>query len=143
MVVELVKARAEARGCVRAQIIPVENIQGRKAVESGDTCLRKTAAGVDLNRNWAHAWRQARPRAALPFPPDAALCRRCLGAQCAPGGARCYTIGLHDQQRLSLCSASRGRWGARPWARPRPCARPRAELWCAEARRTRCGRVSC
>ncbi|KAK9841020.1 hypothetical protein WJX81_006161 [Elliptochloris bilobata] len=41
------------------KIIPVENIQGRKAVESGDACLRKTAAGVDLNRNWAHAWRQA------------------------------------------------------------------------------------
>lgn len=43
---------------VGAQIIPVENIQGRKAVESGDACLRKTSAGVDLNRNWAHAWRQ-------------------------------------------------------------------------------------
>jgi len=64
----LVKARAKARGCARAQIIPVENIQGRKAVESGDTCLRKTAAGVDLNRNWAPAGRQARPRAACPLP---------------------------------------------------------------------------
>ena len=27
-------------------------------MESGDACLRKTSAGVDLNRNWAHAWRQ-------------------------------------------------------------------------------------
>lgn len=38
------------------QIIPIENIQGRKAVEGGDMCLRKTTAGVDLNRNWEYAW---------------------------------------------------------------------------------------
>ena len=42
------------------QIIPIENIQGRKAVEAGDLCMRKTAAGVDLNRNWAHAWTAVR-----------------------------------------------------------------------------------
>eukprot|EP00884_Botryococcus_braunii_P007354 jgi/Botrbrau1/1661/Bobra.116_2s0005.1 len=40
------------------KIIPVENILGRKAVEGGRTCLRKTAAGVDLNRNWEYAWQQ-------------------------------------------------------------------------------------
>ena len=42
------------------QIIPIENIQGRKAVEGGDLCLRKTTAGVDLNRNWGYAWTQVR-----------------------------------------------------------------------------------
>ena len=31
-------------------------------MESGDACLRKTSAGVDLNRNWAHAWRQVLSR---------------------------------------------------------------------------------
>lgn len=41
---------------VLEQIIPIENIQGRKAVEGGDKCLRKTTAGVDLNRNWEFAW---------------------------------------------------------------------------------------
>jgi hypothetical protein len=30
---------------VALQIVPVENIVGRKAVEGGKTCLRKTAAG--------------------------------------------------------------------------------------------------
>ncbi len=40
------------------QIVPVENIQGRKAVEQGNLCLRKTSGGVDLNRNWPVAWRQ-------------------------------------------------------------------------------------
>ena len=40
------------------QIVPVENIQGRKAVEQGNLCLRKTSGGVDLNRNWPVAWQQ-------------------------------------------------------------------------------------
>ena len=40
------------------QIVPVENIQGRKAVEQGNLCLRKASGGVDLNRNWPVAWRQ-------------------------------------------------------------------------------------
>ena len=49
------------------QIVPVENIQGRKAVEQGNLCLRKTSGGVDLNRNWPVAWRQevSSDRAAL------------------------------------------------------------------------------
>ena len=25
-------------------------------MEGGDLCLRKTTAGVDLNRNWEYAW---------------------------------------------------------------------------------------
>ena len=29
----------------------------RRAVEGGNTCLRKTLAGVDLNRNWPVAWK--------------------------------------------------------------------------------------
>ena len=45
-----------AMDVVLLQIIPIENIQGRKAVEGGDKCLRKTTAGVDLNRNWEFAW---------------------------------------------------------------------------------------
>lgn len=40
------------------QIIPIENIEGRKAVEEGETCLRKTFSGVDLNRNWGTEWKQ-------------------------------------------------------------------------------------
>ena len=40
------------------QIVPIENIQGRKAVEGGEMCLRKTTNGVDLNRNWGYAWVQ-------------------------------------------------------------------------------------
>ena len=39
------------------QILPIENIEGRKAVEKGNSCLRKTFSGVDLNRNWATEWR--------------------------------------------------------------------------------------
>ena len=42
------------------QIVPIENIQGRKAVEGGDMCLRKTTNGVDLNRNWGYAWVKVR-----------------------------------------------------------------------------------
>lgn len=45
------------------QIVPIENIQGRKAVEGGDLCLRKTTNGVDLNRNWGYAWAQVSARA--------------------------------------------------------------------------------
>ena len=40
------------------QIVPIEKIQGRKAVEGGDMCLRKTTNGVDLNRNWGYAWKK-------------------------------------------------------------------------------------
>lgn len=40
------------------QIVPIENIEGRKAVEDGDTCLRRTFSGVDLNRNWGTEWKQ-------------------------------------------------------------------------------------
>ena len=43
---------------VTVQIVPVENIAGRKAVEGGDTCLRRTFSGVDLNRNWGTEWKQ-------------------------------------------------------------------------------------
>lgn len=39
------------------KILPIENIEGRKAVEKGNSCLRKTFSGVDLNRNWATEWR--------------------------------------------------------------------------------------
>ena len=35
-----------------AQLLPVENVDGRLAWEAGDLCLRKTAKGVDLNRNY-------------------------------------------------------------------------------------------
>jgi hypothetical protein len=35
-----------------AQLLPVENVDGRAAWEAGDLCLRKTAKGVDLNRNY-------------------------------------------------------------------------------------------
>lgn len=35
-----------------AQVIPVENVDGRQAWEAGNLCLRKTAHGVDLNRNY-------------------------------------------------------------------------------------------
>ena len=47
------------------QIVPIENIQGRKAVEGGDMCLRKTTNGVDLNRNWGYAWVQVRSQTCL------------------------------------------------------------------------------
>ncbi len=40
------------------QIVPIENIEGRKAAEEGDTCLRRTFSGVDLNRNWGTEWKQ-------------------------------------------------------------------------------------
>ena len=46
---------------VTVQIVPVENIAGRKAVEGGDTCLRRTFSGVDLNRNWGTEWKQKVP----------------------------------------------------------------------------------
>ncbi|KAK9810511.1 hypothetical protein WJX72_012011 [[Myrmecia] bisecta] len=38
------------------KVLPVVNIAGRKAVEAGNTCLRKTLSGVDLNRNWPYRW---------------------------------------------------------------------------------------
>lgn len=47
----LTHARARGRG--RSQVP-----SARRAVEAGNTCLRKTLAGVDLNRNWPVAWRK-------------------------------------------------------------------------------------
>ncbi|KAG2435855.1 hypothetical protein HXX76_007050 [Chlamydomonas incerta] len=34
------------------KVIPIENVDGRQAWEAGNLCLRKTAHGVDLNRNY-------------------------------------------------------------------------------------------
>ena len=31
-------------------------MDGRELWEEGDLCKRKTASGVDLNRNWDFAW---------------------------------------------------------------------------------------
>ncbi|KAK9805763.1 hypothetical protein WJX73_006850 [Symbiochloris irregularis] len=43
---------------IEFKILPVVNVPGRKAAETGDTCQRKTLSGVDLNRNWGFAWKQ-------------------------------------------------------------------------------------
>lgn len=40
------------------QVLPVENIEGRREWEGGSLCLRKTPGGVDLNRNYPFAWRK-------------------------------------------------------------------------------------
>ena len=39
------------RRCV-VKIVPIEVPASREAVEQGSGCMRKTVAGVDLNRNW-------------------------------------------------------------------------------------------
>ncbi|KAK9866978.1 hypothetical protein WJX84_000427 [Apatococcus fuscideae] len=39
------------------KIVPVANIAARKQVEGGLLCQRTTPSGVDLNRNWPHAWK--------------------------------------------------------------------------------------
>ena len=42
------------------EIVPIESLDGRRRVEGGDLCLRKTPdTGVDLNRNWPFAWQRA------------------------------------------------------------------------------------
>lgn len=38
------------------QIVPMENANGRKLVESGQLCERKNGRGVDPNRNWDAHW---------------------------------------------------------------------------------------
>ncbi|KAK4351817.1 hypothetical protein RND71_027335 [Anisodus tanguticus] len=38
------------------KVIPMENVNGRKLVESGDLCERRNGRGVDLNRNWSVDW---------------------------------------------------------------------------------------
>eukprot|EP00898_Chlorokybus_atmophyticus_P002578 jgi/Chlat1/3320/Chrsp22S03474 len=38
------------------KILPLENENGRKLVDSGKLCERKNGRGVDLNRNWAVDW---------------------------------------------------------------------------------------
>ena len=38
------------------KIVPMENVNGRTKVESGDWCERKNGRGVDTNRNWAVDW---------------------------------------------------------------------------------------
>eukprot|EP00798_Chlamydomonas_sp_ICE-L_P011012 gene11012-18976_t len=41
------------------KILPIENLDGRVAWEAGDLCLRRTGGShVDLNRNWAYAWKE-------------------------------------------------------------------------------------
>jgi len=39
------------------KILPVVNMDGRLLLEQGDLCRRKSASGVDLNRNYPFAWR--------------------------------------------------------------------------------------
>ena len=38
------------------QILPIENVEGRKLVEAGQLCERKNGRGVDPNRNWDAHW---------------------------------------------------------------------------------------
>eukprot|EP00249_Psilotum_nudum_P008304 c21180_g1_i2 orf=832-1941(-) len=38
------------------KVVPMENLNGRKAVESGNFCERKNGRGVDINRNWSVDW---------------------------------------------------------------------------------------
>ncbi|KAK9849119.1 hypothetical protein WJX84_010504 [Apatococcus fuscideae] len=39
------------------KIVPVANVEARRQVEGGMLCQRTTPSGVDLNRNWPHAWK--------------------------------------------------------------------------------------
>eukprot|EP00955_Chlamydomonas_euryale_P042746 352421-Chlamydomonas_euryale.AAC.27 len=41
------------------KLIPIENLDGRELFEAGEVCRRRTGSGVDLNRNWGHAWAPA------------------------------------------------------------------------------------
>ncbi|CAA6663272.1 unnamed protein product [Spirodela intermedia] len=38
------------------KVVPMENLNGRKLVESGELCERRNGRGVDLNRNWSVDW---------------------------------------------------------------------------------------
>ncbi|KAJ4770592.1 Zn-dependent exopeptidases superfamily protein [Rhynchospora pubera] len=38
------------------KVVPMENLNGRKLVEAGDSCDRRNGRGVDLNRNWSVDW---------------------------------------------------------------------------------------
>ncbi|KAG0490017.1 hypothetical protein HPP92_006880 [Vanilla planifolia] len=38
------------------KVVPMENVKGRKLVETGDLCERRNGRGVDLNRNWSVDW---------------------------------------------------------------------------------------
>ncbi|PON60559.1 Peptidase M14, carboxypeptidase A [Parasponia andersonii] len=38
------------------KVVPMENLNGRELVESGDFCERRNGRGVDLNRNWSVDW---------------------------------------------------------------------------------------
>ncbi|CAI9117085.1 OLC1v1018413C1 [Oldenlandia corymbosa var. corymbosa] len=38
------------------KVVPMENINGRRLVESGEFCERRNGRGVDLNRNWSVDW---------------------------------------------------------------------------------------
>ena len=38
------------------QILPIENVEGRKLVEAGQLCERQNGRGVDPNRNWDAHW---------------------------------------------------------------------------------------
>jgi len=49
---------AELLSRVTLVLVPVEVPSSRRAVETGAHCRRKTLREVDLNRNWAAAWRK-------------------------------------------------------------------------------------
>ncbi|KAL6317740.1 hypothetical protein AAG906_030494 [Vitis piasezkii] len=38
------------------KVVPMENLNGRKLVETGELCERRNGRGVDLNRNWSVDW---------------------------------------------------------------------------------------
>jgi hypothetical protein len=88
------------------QIIPIENIQGRKAVEGGDNCLRKTTAGVDLNRNWEFAWTAVRPAHAQTMCSWLALHALCLWSSLGPVGTL--------PQCMAACPAGAGTTAVEP-----------------------------
>ena len=94
------------------QIFPIVNLAGRKAVEGGNHCLRKTisgwvprrqrqssgesgsgsvtyqcfsSAGVDLNRNWPYAWEQV----TLALPRARCIARTLLARIDPSGSAEC------------------------------------------------------
>lgn len=74
------------------QIVPIENIEGRKAAEEGDTCLRRTFSGVDLNRNWGTEWKQQVCSPCSPLLP-ACLCYLISQQDCVNQWRRpCYVM---------------------------------------------------
>eukprot|EP00897_Mesotaenium_endlicherianum_P008560 jgi/Mesen1/7732/ME000407S06962 len=38
------------------QVVPMENVNGRRRFEAGELCERKNGRGVDTNRNWSVDW---------------------------------------------------------------------------------------